>query len=143
MEDMLHEDPWTNYVKEAEDYYKQQEVEKYWYLATPYSRYKKGLEQAYIDACKMTALLLENNIFTFSPIVNSHGVCQYLSDPKNVMSHDFWLDVDFKYIRNSRGLIVCMMDGWDKSYGIQKEIEFAHFYNLPVHYVNFMELPRL
>jgi len=85
--------------------------------------------------------LEENGVFTFSPIAHSHGMSLFASD-KNKLSHDFWLTIDFKYIKLSRGLIVCKIKGWENSFGIAKEIEFAKSIHKSILYTEFMELPK-
>jgi hypothetical protein len=79
----------------------------------------------------MAMFLEENEAFVFSPIAHSHGMSLYASN-KNKFSHDFWLTIDFKYIKLSRGLIVCKMKGWEDSFGISKEIEFAKTLQKPI-----------
>ena len=113
--------------------------ERPWYLATPYT--KENHEEAYQAACRMAMFLEENDIFTFSPISHSHGMSEYASK-QNKTSHDFWLTIDFKYIKLSRGLLVCKMKGWDNSFGIAKEIEFAKTLQKPILYTEYMELPK-
>lgn len=139
MEDLLHADPWDAYLKEEAQL---REDDKYFYLASPYTKYPYGRRAAHDNICKYTAWLLEHGVFVFSPIVNSHHVCEYVSK-ENMLSHDFWLNVDFKYIKNSRGLIVVKMEGWQDSFGIGEEIKYANELGLPVIYTNFMELPKI
>ncbi len=113
--------------------------ERPFYLATPYT--KENHQEAYQAACRMAMFLEENEVFTFSPIAHSHGMSEYASH-YNKTSHDFWLTIDFKFIKLSRGLLVCKMKGWDNSFGIAKEIEFAETLKKPIIYTEYMELPK-
>lgn len=115
--------------------------ESFWYLCTPYD--KLDHNQAWKDACKMTALLRENGFFVYCPIAESHGAAEFVSET-NRNSHDFWVvGHDFKMIRLSRGLIVCTMRGWEQSKGINMEIGLALDLRLPIIYTEFMELPKI
>src|SRR6266550_797636 len=112
--------------------------DKFFYLASPYSKFKGGYEEAYQMAAEMLMFLERNKLFVFCPIVHSHTAVKYAPD---LHTHEFWLDVDFKFIRISRGLIVCTMEGWEESYGIAEEIKYAETLGLPVYYTSFMGLP--
>ena len=142
MEELINADPWEVYTRE------QIEVdtiliEKFYYLASPYSKYPRGLETAYHDACKIPMFLQENGLHIFSHIVHSHGPSYYAEDPNNKTSHDFWLTIDFKWVKLSRGLIVCMLESWKESYGISKEIELANSLGKPVYYTEYLKMPNI
>lgn len=139
---LLKEEPKSYLDKFSQSLVKQDYEERPWYMASVYTKHPEGLERAYEDACKMTIMLEENDIFTFSPIVHSHGPAKYAHDEKNALSHDFWLTIDFKYVKLSRGLLVVKMTNWEQSFGIAKEIEFAKAIKKPIIYTNFMEIPR-
>lgn len=115
--------------------------EKFWYLCTPYSKYPGGLEVAYKKASEMLMYLEENNFFCYCPIVHSHTPAKYGSEGLS-FNHAFWLNIDFKFIRISKGLIITKMEGWDKSYGIGEEIKYAKALGLPIYYTNFMSIPE-
>ena len=110
----------------------------YYYLATPYAKLDR--EQAYEDACRMYALLLEKDIFVYCPIAQNHGSAKYISK-ENVESHLFWLHHDFKFLSIAKGLIVCKMPGWEESVGVAAEIEFAKKNNIPTFYTGYLEVP--
>ena len=116
--------------------------EKFWYLATPYGKYKEGRHNlAYLDAARMLALLEDNDIFVFCPITHYHLASYHT---KNYAHDDgeHWNTKCLNWVRLSKGLIVCMMEGWEESEGIKKEIELANKLNLPVYYTHFLELPK-
>lgn len=138
MEEMVHADPYEQ--GKLEDTYVD---ERPYYLATVYSKHPEGLEAAYQDACKMTMFMQENGWHVFCPIVHSHGPSSYITNKDLKNSHEFWLDIDFRFVRQSKGLIICMMTNWKNSYGIGKEIELAKEIGKPIIYTNFMELPSV
>jgi hypothetical protein len=94
----------------------------YFYLATPYSRYPLGIEEAFRMACRQAALLIEAKIFVYCPISHTHPIAIHGDiDP---LSHEIWMMVDEPLMASASGLIVCMMEGWRESFGAQKEIEY-------------------
>lgn len=116
-------------------------VDRFYYLCTPYTKYKHGLETAYQMAAQMTMYLQMQGFFIYCPIVHSHTPSNYC--PKSLKeSHDFWLTIDKQFVKISRGLIVCKMQGWDESKGIQIELDYAKELDLPVYYTDFLEVPK-
>jgi hypothetical protein len=89
------------------------------YLATPYSKYPGGIEAAYIDACRATASLLRQGIQCYSPIAHTHGIAVHGGlDP---LDHDLWLPFDEAMMKACEVLIICRMEGWERSKGIKYE----------------------
>lgn len=115
--------------------------EPYWYLATVYTSYPKGLEHAYLDACKMEALCLENGIYVFCPIAHTHTASKNMD--LNKYTHDFWMKFDYALLYPAKGLIVTMMDNWKNSKGINLEINYMKKLGKPIIYTNFMEVPKI
>jgi hypothetical protein len=105
----------------------------FWYLATPYSKYPLGIEQAFIDACKETALLLRAGVPIFSPIAYTHPIA--IHGEINPLDHEVWLPADKPMMDAACGLIVCQMDTWDQSYGIGVEIQTFKVAKKPVIYM--------
>jgi hypothetical protein len=92
----------------------------FWYLATPYTRYRAGHEKAAEDAAREAARLMDAGVEVFSPIAHTHPISKFSAvsntDP------NFWLDRDQPFMDAAKGLIVCMLDGWDESSGVEYEI---------------------
>lgn len=77
--------------------------------------------------------MMEAGKHIFCPIAHSHPIEKIgMADIKN---GDWWLNQDYAVLENCTEMYVCMMDGWEKSYGIGKEIEFAHSKGIPVFYI--------
>ena len=94
---------------------------RYFYLATPYSKYPEGIEAAFRDACRVTARLIRAGVPVFSPIAHTHPVAVYGDiDP---LDHSIWLPADAPMMKGAWGLIVAHLDSWATSYGIKVEIE--------------------
>jgi hypothetical protein len=92
----------------------------YWYLATPYSRWSRGLDDAALEAARLTGRLLRANVRVYSPIVHSHAVAAVSG--LGPVSHEFWMWADAPMIEAAHGLLVADMDGWTLSAGVTAEI---------------------
>lgn len=94
---------------------------RYWYLATPYSKYPEGIEAAFVAACVNHALLIKAGIPTFCPIAHTHGPATLGGiDP---LDHKIWLPADAPFMHAAFGLIMCKLPSWEISYGMNAERE--------------------
>ena len=89
------------------------------YLATPYSKYSGGTEEAYWEACKNAALLIKSGLRVFCPIAHSHPIAHHGDLPK--MDHDLWLWQDSSMMKRCDIIVICQMEGWQDSYGVEWE----------------------
>lgn len=105
----------------------------FYYLATPYSRYPGGIEEAFREACKQTALLIQAGIPVFSPIAMTHSVAIVAGlDP---LDHSIWMPADKPMMEAAKGLIICKMEGWEESKGVKEEQDFFLSLRKPVFYM--------
>ena len=111
------------------------------YLASPYSAYKGGREDAFRLACEKAAEVMSMGYAVFCPIAHSHSVEKYGMDGAT-QNGDWWLEQDFAVLRRCDELWVYMMPGWEKSYGIGKEIELAKSRGIPIEYLYFDDKTR-
>lgn len=112
----------------------------FWYLATPYSKYPTGIEEAFRDACRQTAFLIAAGIRVYSPIAHTHPVAMHGNlDP---LDHKIWLPADEPFMHAAKGLIVCKMQGWGESYGIGEEIKIFKKAEKPVIYMKPFTIPE-
>lgn len=92
------------------------------YLATPYSRFKGGINMAFQEAAMLAARMLAQGYKVYSPISHTHPIAIYGGiDPTS----ELWYAFDETMMGVSDTLVVGMMEGWEDSYGVKKEIE--HF----------------
>jgi hypothetical protein len=90
------------------------------YVASPYSKYPLGIEEAFMTVSGLTASLIEKGVKAYSPIAHTHPIAIHgCLDPLN---HDFWLPFDQTMIDLSDALVVCTMEGWQHSKGVRYEI---------------------
>ena len=100
------------------------------YLATPYSKYPAGLQQAFVDAAKLAALLLRSGMNVYSPIAHTHPLALYGNlDP---LDHLIWLPFDQAMMNAADVLLIAHMQGWQESYGIAHEIEYFETAGKPI-----------
>lgn len=97
----------------------------FWYLATPYTKYAGGIEEAVKLACRETGRLIRAGVPVYSPIAHMHSIAIGSGmDPKD---HTLWMKADESMMTAASGLIMLCAEGWDQSAGMQ--IEFEAFRN--------------
>ena len=92
----------------------------FYYLATPYSKYPWGLEEAYRFACRQAAMLAQANVPVFSPIAFTHGIA--IHGGISPMNHEFWMKFDEPFMAMAHSLIVVKAPTWEASRGIAVEV---------------------
>lgn len=106
---------------------------KLYYLASPYTHKDPAIKKSRADAVTESAVeLLHLGVFVFAPISYNEPWEKY-----NLPGDwNFWCEFDKTFVeRCDGGVIVLMLDGWDKSVGVTAEIEFAKSCGLPIYYV--------
>jgi hypothetical protein len=104
------------------------------YLASPYSKYKDGLNNAFVEISKTAATLMKSGVKVYSPIAHTHPLAIYGNvDPYD---YDIWLPFDAAIMKVSDALVVCEMDGWDMSFGVKHEIDTFIEAQKPIFYLN-------
>ena len=108
------------------------------YLASPYSKYPKGKEAAFKEICIKAGQLMSEGHTLFCPIAHSHPIEETgsIKDP----THGFWLKQDFAVLVYCHELWVYKMPGWEESYGVKREIEFAKAWEIPIKYLEYEEI---
>lgn len=100
------------------------------YLGTPYTRYKAGLRQAYVDAARLAARLVKAGVAAYSPIVHCHPISAYGElDPLDL---SIWYPHNGLMMQRCDALIVAHMDGWEESAGIKYEVAFFEERKRPI-----------
>jgi hypothetical protein len=91
------------------------------YVGTPYTKYHGGIHAAFVDACRLTARLLRAGLRVYSPIAHTHPIAIHGEiDPLDL---SVWLPFDAAIMGKSDAMIVGMLPGWDKSTGVQHEVD--------------------
>lgn len=110
------------------------QVDGYWYLATPYSKYPLGRETSFRHSCAAAAALLRNGVAVFSPIAHGHPISEY--GGLNPLDHEIWLGLDKKIFKNAYGMIIVKMPNWDGGKGIKYEIDEFKAVGKPIVYMD-------
>lgn len=100
------------------------------YLATPYTKYAKGIEWAFIDAATLAGRLLRCGVPIYCPIAHCHPLSLYAQiDP---LAHSVWLPFNETMLAKADVLAVAHMPGWDQSYGVAQEVKFFEDHGKPI-----------
>ncbi len=104
------------------------------YLASPYSKFPRGLEMAFIEVSRITARLATEGLAVFSPIVYTHPLAQHGKiDP---MDHEFWLPYDQDFMDLCGSLLIAKMETWEHSFGIAQETGRFRVMGKPIFYLD-------
>lgn len=102
------------------------------YLASPYSKYKAGQEEANRLVSIYAGEIIKAKLPVFCPISHSHAIS--VATDLAAMDHSIWMPLDFAFTEAAFAMVVCMMDGWDESFGVKKELEYMKAHNKPIYY---------
>ena len=105
------------------------------YLAAPYSHPDEKVRLQRFDAInKAAGNLIKSGRFVFSPISHSHPIAMVSDLPTGF---DYWGDYDRRMVGHCDELFVLMLDGWEKSIGVQVEIQIAKCFGKPISYIGY------
>lgn len=95
------------------------------FLACPYSHADDNVVQNRFIACnKVAAAIIESGHVVFSQVTMSHPINLVLEKTDKVNIGKMWAPVDAVFLDLMEELIILDLEGWDKSAGIKREIEF-------------------
>lgn len=115
-----------------------QKTKPIYYLASPYTHVDAKVRKDRAERATEAAVhLLHNGIFVFAPIPYNEPWEKY-----NLPGDwNFWCDFDKSFVeRCDGGLIVLMLDGWEKSTGVTAEIQFAKELNRKIYYATLEQI---
>lgn len=106
------------------------------YIASPFTHEDPNVqEDRFFDVTCVAADLTEKFGYAFIlPITQSHMMSK--ANPKLDGKFDFWEKIDLTFVSKSDEVWVVMLDGWENSVGVSREIEFAKSNNIPVRYID-------
>lgn len=106
------------------------------YLASPYSSPDPLIVKTrFLLAQQVTALMLQQGIYVYSPIVHCHEVSMAYSLPGDFA---FWQGYNIDMLRRADALYILAIPGWKESTGVQEEIRFARLAGIPLGSINEM-----
>lgn len=117
-------------------------VSGYWYLGTPFTRYRRGVDDAYMMACTLTSVLTAHGVPLYCPIAQH---CDRFGNIAGVDLLDvgFWMHITAPLRRHACGLIVGELDGWEESEGLKQERAEFFAEGKPVYHLNRVALLEL
>lgn len=99
------------------------------YLASPYRDPDLKLRAKRCAAAHyVAAQLFIQNYNVFSPLTHNELLISLAPD----VAKERWLEFDMTILAHCKKLFVLKLDGWEKSYGVQKEIAFAQSRGIPI-----------
>lgn len=95
------------------------------FLACPYSHADENVvDQRFIACNRVAAEIVEAGHAVFSQVTMSHPINQALTKTSKADIGKMWAPVDALFLDMMDELIILDLEGWDKSAGIKREIEF-------------------
>ena len=108
------------------------------YLASPYSNPDTAIRNRnYMKISYVAAKMVANGDSVYSPITYGHHLLAFHELPTD---WEFWKKFCLDFLVKCDKLIVCKMEGWDKSVGVAEEIKFAKENGIPIEYIEYTEL---
>ena len=105
----------------------------YWYLMSPYTAATTvQMEARYIKTLDALYDLTVRGLTVYSPIVQFHELAKRFDMAPN---DPLFYAHGIKMLEASRGGIVLMLHGWEKSVGIKAEVERCLALDIPVMYI--------
>lgn len=104
------------------------------YLASPYSNKDPHIvRDRFLLVEQCTALLIQQGIFVWSPIVHCHEMAAKYKLPTDAA---FWKSYNFDFIRRADAVYILRIPGWDESVGVKMEMDLANSAMIPLVFVN-------
>ena len=95
------------------------------FLACPYSHAdEKVVHERFLACNKVAAKIAESGNVIFSQVTMSHPINLVLEKTEKTNIGKMWAPIDAVFLDAMSELIILDLEGWDKSAGIQREIEF-------------------
>ena len=105
------------------------------YLACPYTDHDPQVKEARFQAVnQMSARLIQEGYFVFSPISHTHPIALAGELPGH---WEFWEAYDRSFLDWADEVFVLQLPGWETSKGVQGEIQYAGEAGKPVRYLSF------
>lgn len=80
---------------------------------------------------RMFFILMNMGVTIVSPTVSGIGMYPFGGEE----NHDWWVNRDLKLLRKCDCVAVLVLDGWEKSSGVQQEVELATILGKPIYLI--------
>ena len=110
------------------------------YLAGPYSHSDPDIREGrYARITAVAAQLISKGRIVFSPLTMTHPIDRLLAGHSETLGSEYWVNFDESFMEFCSEIAVVMIDGWDKSSGVAREVKFFRDRGRPVHYIRYKE----
>ncbi len=106
------------------------------YLACPYTHPDEAVRRYRFDMATLAAsrLVAEGHI-VFSPITMTHPIDLLLAGQQGTLGSHYWVQFDKAFMECCSELRVLNLDGWEKSSGVGREMDFFRTKDRPISYI--------
>lgn len=109
------------------------------FISSPYSGTDEEREERARITAEVCGKLLRRDFHVISPAVHSHTITKavhFTPEERRSLILDFGLNL----LRKASGMIVLEIEGWERSFGVQAEIDLCRELGIPVKYLKPEEL---
>ena len=108
------------------------------YLAGPYTHGDPQIrEQRYNIITSVAADLISQGYIVFSPLTMTHPIDKLLASKDATLGSDYWVKFDEAFMEFCSEIVVLMLDGWEKSSGVARELDYFRDRGRPVHWLQY------
>ena len=86
-------------------------------------------------ATHVAAKLIERRLIVFSPLTMTHPIDVVLAEEGETLGSDYWVEFDIAFMEACSKLMVLTLPGWNREYGVAREIKFFQDHGLSVQYL--------
>jgi nucleoside 2-deoxyribosyltransferase len=108
------------------------------YLAGPYTHIDPQIrEERYDVVTSVAADLISKGYIVFSPLTMTHPIDKLLAAQHSTLGSDYWVTFDEAFMEFCSEIAVLMLDGWEKSSGVARELSYFRDKGRPVHWLKY------
>jgi hypothetical protein len=108
-------------IKRVQDLIRIPEGE-FWYLASPYTKYRDGLDAAAAIVSRVAGRLFQSDVPFFCPVAHTYAIAKFAKVDK--LAHAKWMALDRPMMLAAYGIVIVRMHGWQDSKGIGEEEDY-------------------
>ena len=106
------------------------------YLACPYTDPNPEIRKLRYNAANRAAAdLIEKGFIVYSPITMTHPLDILLAADGATLGTDYWVAFDEAFMEACAEIFVLQIDGWDRSEGVKREVNFFVSVGRPITYI--------
>lgn len=115
----------------------------YVYVAAPLTHKDADVVATRLKNCAIACgILMRKHYPVLCPNMLTEGINVHSSE--RFPTHwEYWRDLDLSILRHAKMLLVVQLEGWDTSVGVTAEIQYAHLNDIPILYIDPLDLTSL